>query len=249
MTGQGSIRLIRLLFAGVLAIAAGFAAAQEPVPVKPGLMWNRTGLPAVFPLRVKTAPGANYYLELSDDETGTPALAAYIEGGTFFRVLVPPGRFNLRFATGDVWRGEAHLFGEGSQTQLIDLSHPLEFGVKGIGTKSGHSVDLTALVEMEEASRLGADAICQTVDLVHVPVVAGDNATGLPVPLNRAWQPKARPLIPKPEEETVTELLARSQRVRTSVELERDRARDAARRPADHLILVPRYEVRVRPCE
>jgi len=58
------------------------AQAQGDGP-RPGLMWNRTGLPAVFPLQVKTRPGQNYVLLLSDEQTDADALAAYITGGAF----------------------------------------------------------------------------------------------------------------------------------------------------------------------
>lgn len=248
MTGHDGGPWLGLLLAALLSMMAGLVAAQEPAPVKPGLMWNKTGLPAVFPLRIKTAPGADYYLQLQHAETGDAALAAYIEGGTFFRVLVPPGTFNLRFASGSVWQGEQLLFGEGSDTQFIALSDPLAFGVKGLATKTGHVVDLTSLARGEEASWLAPTEICQTVHVVYVPVVAGAVVAGHPATLTRAWRPKERPLVPKLEEETVVDRLARSQQVRTSVERERDRAREAARRDLGQVIRVPRYEVRLRPC-
>src|SRR6056297_186762 len=79
---------------------------DAPSPTSAGLMWNRTGLPAVFPLQVKTPPGQDYVLTLIDADTGADALAAYIEGGAFFKVLVPPGTFRLKFAAGDVWHGQ-----------------------------------------------------------------------------------------------------------------------------------------------
>ena len=129
-------------------ISAGFAAlcllspawADEAAAPRAGLMWNKTGLPAVFPLQVQTDPGQNYYLKLEDTETGAPALAAFIEGGAHFRVLVPPGTFDLSFATGEAWQGEEALFGP--ETQRIVVSDPLTFAVKGLRTKSGYWLDL-----------------------------------------------------------------------------------------------------------
>ena len=64
---------------------------------KPGLIWNRSGLPAVFPLQVKTLSGRDFVLTLVDEDTRLEALAAYIVGGAFFKVLVPPGTYTLRF--------------------------------------------------------------------------------------------------------------------------------------------------------
>ncbi len=86
-----------------LAPAAEAAGQDEPrrVDVTPGLMWNRSGLPAIFPLQVKTSAGNNYFLTLIDAETGKKTLAAFIIGGEFFKVLVPPGTFVVRFSSSD----------------------------------------------------------------------------------------------------------------------------------------------------
>lgn len=130
-----------LLLALVMAPSPSAGTSAGPNPSQPaGLMWNRTGLPAVFPLQVKTPPGQDYFLTLIDNDTGTPALAAYITGGAFFRVLVPPGTFRVTFATGDVWQGEEDLFG--AATHVFELGKALTFETRGLGTKAGHVVNL-----------------------------------------------------------------------------------------------------------
>lgn len=134
-------RRLAAVLALMLSCLAPLALMAEPP--RAGLMWNRTGLPAVFPLQVKTPEGADYYLTLSDAQTGEAALAAYIEGGEFFKVLVPPGRYVLRFASGEVWQGEDRLFGPGARTQRFELPHPLEFAIRGAGIKGGHVVTLS----------------------------------------------------------------------------------------------------------
>jgi hypothetical protein len=121
-----------------LLALAGAALAQEP---RQGLLWNRSGLPAVFPLQVRTLPGADWYVELHDVTDGRAVMAAYFTGGEFFRVLVPPGEFTLHFASGTDWRGEADLFGAGTRRVVPDRT--FRFAVRGLGTKSGHLVDLT----------------------------------------------------------------------------------------------------------
>lgn len=70
-------------------------------------------------------------MTLLDAETGEAALAAYIRGGAFFRVLVPPGACRLLFATGKVWQRKASLFGEGvnvhskvTRCDHLKLTHP-----------------------------------------------------------------------------------------------------------------------------
>ncbi|UWQ55120.1 hypothetical protein [Leisingera caerulea] len=134
---KGAGRLLSVLLACLVPLAL---MAEPP---RAGLMWNRTGLPAAFPLQVRTSAGADYYLILSDAETGEAALGAYIDGGKFFKVLVPPGRYVLRFASGKRWQGEERLFGPGAQTRRFELPYPLEFAIRGAGIKGGHVVTLS----------------------------------------------------------------------------------------------------------
>ncbi|MEP2029070.1 MAG: hypothetical protein ABJI96_10245 [Paracoccaceae bacterium] len=124
-----------------VSAAAGTDGAQGQ-PLGAGLLWNRTGLPAVFPLQVKTKAGQDYFLKLIDDETRQDALAAYITGGAFFKVLVPPGTYVLRFATGKFWEGEEGLIGPAGNPLTFDLPVPLTFGIRDFGTKAGHVVDI-----------------------------------------------------------------------------------------------------------
>lgn len=161
----------------LLCLACGLAQADvtdaSDVPQSPGLMWNRTGLPAVFPLRVQTPGGQDYYLTLSDAETGAEALAAYIEGGAFFKVLVPPGTFHLRLVTGRTWQGEDRLFGPGAASQVFALARPLTFEVRDFSTKAGHVIDIAAIPAgpRDQMAKITVrDAlICQTVRLERFP--------------------------------------------------------------------------------
>ena len=141
MTHMGIIQGLRAVF--FLLLFTWTAAADEAQPAKHGLMWHRSGLPAVFPLQVKTLGPQGYYVTLTDVETERAVLAAYIEGGRFFRVLVPPGTFRVRFVYGNVWQGEEALFGETSS--IFDVPEPLRFGVSGFNTKEGHLIDLRDL--------------------------------------------------------------------------------------------------------
>lgn len=131
--------LTLMVLASYPAPSAAADAKDQPV----GLMWNRTGLPAVFPLQVKTSAGRDYVVTLYDAETGEAALAAFIKGGVFFRALVPPGVFSVSFATGETWQGEEELFGLGAETQVFTLAQPLTFEVRGVGIKAGHVVDIS----------------------------------------------------------------------------------------------------------
>jgi hypothetical protein len=156
------MRILALILAGLaLAALPGPARTDEP---EPGLMWNRTGLPLVFPLDVRTAAGRDYFLIMSDEKTGEDVVAAYFLGGKSARILVPPGTFDLRFAHGETWRGEPEGFGpEGGE---FTLSEPLEFGVEGLGVKAGHAVDLrqSDLARGKVNAEITPSRICQVLD-------------------------------------------------------------------------------------
>lgn len=137
--------------------------ADEPRP-RAGLMWNRTGLPAIFPLVVRTLPGRDFFMVLTERATGTPALAAYVRGGAFFRVLVPPGTYDVTFAHGTGWRGEDALFGPGRETGIYRLDRPLSFEVVGLSRKQGHLIDLSRVFAEGEVSAMHRPlSICQRV--------------------------------------------------------------------------------------
>lgn len=128
--------------AAALALLLALAAPARAEAPQAGLLWAETALPRTLPLQVKTAPGADYYLVLRDGASGADVLGAYLRGGAFFRVLVPPGRYGLKFArgAGADWAGEAALFGPA--TESFALEAPLEFGVTGTARKGGQIVDL-----------------------------------------------------------------------------------------------------------
>ena len=154
------------LQAAAQGVAAADAQAGEDRPQ--GLMWNRSGLPLVFPLLVRTAPGLDYVVRLSDPASGQDVLQAYIRGGAPFRVLVPPGDFDVTFHRGADWQGDAALFGPGTET--LRSAEPLHFGVRGIGTKQGRSIDLRDFAPGELAGDATAPlSLCQFTDWRQAP--------------------------------------------------------------------------------
>ncbi|MEO1140588.1 MAG: hypothetical protein AAFW87_14175 [Pseudomonadota bacterium] len=129
-----------------------------------GLLWHRSGLPAVFPLQVKTTPGRDYHLSLIPADGSSAVMAAYVSGGEFFRVLVPPGTYHVRFVYGTKWQNDMEQFGDGPETGLFELATPLTFRTRGIGTKVGHLVDLTDIHADDLAQAAVKDTLlCQTV--------------------------------------------------------------------------------------
>lgn len=156
------------------SITPAFAVAEiqsDPtISATSGLIWNRSGLPAVFPLQVKTSAGQDYFLTLLDEESRKEALAAYIVGGEFFKVLVPPGKYTLQFLFGDVWRGGKHPFGLGSNTGDFELEDPLTFKIYGAGTKAGHLVDITEIQRGQAIqAKVKGQFICQALRTEFFP--------------------------------------------------------------------------------
>ena len=143
------LRLLTLI-AVLLAAHPAIAGSEH------GLLWNRTGLPAVFPLQVQTLEGEDRSLLLTDAATGEAALAAFIEGGRFFRVLVPPGSYRVRLAAGDLWEEDAEPEAHG-----VELPEPLTFEITGAGRKAGYRIDLRKAGEAQVTSQ----GICQSLRL------------------------------------------------------------------------------------
>ncbi|MEP0046671.1 MAG: hypothetical protein ABJC87_07595 [Roseobacter sp.] len=139
--------------------------AAQADPPQTGLIWNKTGLPAVFPLQIKTPKGQDYLMTLVDHETKMPALSAFIVGGAFFKVLVPPGVFKVHFAQGENWQNDEDLFGAG-KTLHFTLENTLRFAVLDVGTKGGHVIDMT-----KGASEIAIKGqyICQRVAVSQFP--------------------------------------------------------------------------------
>ncbi|WP_102226122.1 hypothetical protein [Acidimangrovimonas sediminis] len=180
---------VLLLLALPALVAPSTARAEVPVRPLPGVLWNHAGLPAVFPLVVKTSPGRDLYLTLTDRE-GKAVMGAYLRAGKMFRILVPKGDLTLSFASGPgSWLGREKLFGPG--TTWRRLPAPLFFGVTGFGRKSGQIVDLRGAATMTEAAAgARAQVICQDYrlepnSLLHSPPAR----PGAPVP--RALPPVA----------------------------------------------------------
>ena len=63
-------RLFALLILSVLPVVAPPAVAVAEDRPRAGLMWNRSGLPATFPLVVKTPAGDDYVLFVADPQDG-----------------------------------------------------------------------------------------------------------------------------------------------------------------------------------
>ena len=110
------------------------------VTVKQGIHQRYTHAELIAPLRIVTPSGSqNYYVKLIDAFTGTPAMSFFIFGGQSFVTEVPLGTYRVKYATGENWYGENHLFG--STTRYSEADKTFEFAVRG-NQISGYTVEL-----------------------------------------------------------------------------------------------------------
>lgn len=171
-------RLIALLLTIALALPAW--AQDRP---RAGLMWNRSGLPATLPLVVRTVPGRDYAVFLSPIAGGDPVMAGYIHGGTYFRLLVPPGTWRVRFAHGSDWRGEEALFGP--ETEWTTVDEPMSFGAS-VARRHGYIIRLIESDGRMKVASAGPLDLCQTLTMttetIDLDDERDDDPNRLPAP-------------------------------------------------------------------
>ena len=66
-------------------------------------------------------------------------MTLFLRGGTPFQTQVPLGNYELRYAAGDTWYGETHLFGK--NTKYAKASDTFNFTFDG-NRYSGYTVEL-----------------------------------------------------------------------------------------------------------
>lgn len=158
-------------FALLMMIALALPAGADERP-RAGLMWNRSGLPATLPLVVKTMPGRDYVVFVIDPDTDRRVMAGYIVGGAFFRLLVPPGTWNIRFAHGTDWQDEDAPFGP--MTEWTDMDQPMTFEA-GVARKHGYIIRLIESDGRMTVASAGPLDLCQGVVLTTQTVDLDDD--------------------------------------------------------------------------
>lgn len=107
----------------------------------PGIYTNDSGRVGEAPFEIRTSPGADYYIKLVDVVTQRDAVGIYVHGGQRLEVSVPLGVYEMRYASGETWRGLKHLFGPGEMTSYSKSNDIFEFKVGG-GFVNGFTVEL-----------------------------------------------------------------------------------------------------------
>lgn len=113
-----------------------------PVRASTGVLKSPTKH-GVAPLLIRTTPGFDYYVKLAmpgDDSDVPPVMALYISGGDSFETLVPLGTYEIRYAAGHTWYGEADRFGK-EETRYSKADRLFKFSFDG-QQYSGFTVEL-----------------------------------------------------------------------------------------------------------
>ena len=132
----GRMRTYHLALIAALLMPAA-ATADRPAA---GLLTKESPLPATMPLQVIAPEGRDVVLRLTTPDAGDPVISGYVRGGTFFRLLVPPGRFTVTLEYGRDWQGPQDGFAE--DPGRITLAEPLDFGITRGTRRNGHQIRL-----------------------------------------------------------------------------------------------------------
>jgi len=123
-----------------------------------GYSINHTGKLGYAPFKVVTPPPFLIrfcYVLLRSVPENEAAISLFIHGGETVEILVPPGRYRMYFATGNVWYGTEFLFGPDTVYSKVDtildfhetddgfIGHTIEFNMLFGGNLSTSSADET----------------------------------------------------------------------------------------------------------
>lgn len=103
---------------------------EPTLPIQSKILKNTRPFYDAAPFEVETPPGGGYYLKLVDANSGDVVVTILVKGGEKYEAEVPLGSYRLRYATGQNWYGEEHLFGP-DETSYYVASDIFEFSIEG----------------------------------------------------------------------------------------------------------------------
>jgi hypothetical protein len=95
---------------------------SEPVLALPrsGAVKRYDGRTGVAPLQIQSSVGDHYFVKLEDANSRRPVLAVFVRGGQTEEIEVPLGTYTVKYASGEKWYGETHLFGPATDYSKAD---------------------------------------------------------------------------------------------------------------------------------
>jgi hypothetical protein len=109
-----------------------------------GSTWFYTAEAKLAPFEISAPLGASCLAKLVDANTGKPVVSVFVHAGSKVEVDVPLGNYILKYAMGEKWYGETHLFGP--STSYGKANTVLNFGIEG-NRYAGHTIRLQKSVD------------------------------------------------------------------------------------------------------
>jgi hypothetical protein len=104
-----------------------------------GTTWSYSNEAKLAPFEIAAPFGASCLAKLVDANTGKPVVSVFVHAGSKVEIDVPLGNYVLKYAMGDKWYGDTHLFGP--STSYGKANTILNFGVE-VNRYTGHSIRL-----------------------------------------------------------------------------------------------------------
>jgi hypothetical protein len=100
-----------------------FREPQQPLPASGRTSFIENREP-VAPLTILSEGSSHHFVKMVDSISGKDVMVFFVRAGTRVEVRVPEGTFEMKYASGEKWYGEKHLFGpETSYTRADKLFH------------------------------------------------------------------------------------------------------------------------------
>jgi hypothetical protein len=109
-----------------------------------GTTWSYSSEAKLAPFEITAPFGASCLAKLVDANTGKPVVSVFVHAGSKVEVDVPLGDYVLKYAMGDKWYGETHLFGP--STSYGKANTTLNFRIVG-NHYAGHSIRLQKSID------------------------------------------------------------------------------------------------------
>jgi hypothetical protein len=105
-------------------VVPAFTEPELPLPVN-GEVRTFRDMKRIAPFQIQSSYDSHHLVKLSDAATGRSVLTIFVRGGTTVEAKVPLGTYTVKYASGDKWYGDLHLFGP--ETTYSKADDPFNF--------------------------------------------------------------------------------------------------------------------------
>lgn len=116
-----------------------FTQPEKPLPKDGEVRMTNRKQKRIAPFEINSSYASHHLVKLADAATGKPVMTVFVRGGSTVKVDVPLGNFTVKYASGDKWYGDTHLFGPDTSYAKADEN----FNFRQTGNQvSGYSITL-----------------------------------------------------------------------------------------------------------